>query len=599
MNFFTIRTKLFLAFIVISIIPIIIVTINSYKSYTKLVNQQVSLVTSNTISNSLEKIDNIYQNINRITLTFQQFSTVPGSPTVADQLYKLNTHKNVGQYDLYLARRDMQFFCNNLMLGNDYINGIYLFLPDGNSISFTSNNTDLSVGYVPKNDDWYRQTVQKKGSLYVGNVSTKKFIINAQPSITFARAIYDFDTHKFLGVLMLDCGLTIFHGLDNEIVPNMTNLYLVNNEGNILFDNKVSKIGQTLPVALKRKMSSNPHEDMEEVQNGHLTVIKPFPDIAWNIVGSIPINELYKPYNISEKLIIYISTTCGVIFILLSIVLSNLLTKPQIELSKIMHANKNLKPVTVHKYLNRNDEVGILYREYNTMIREINRYIKESYQNKLITLDSQMKSLEAQINSHFLYNTLESINSIAEIEEVESISIMTKALGDMFRYSIKTESELVSVSDELNHVNNYIAIQNIRYDNSIEFKIEIPPEIYSCRILKLILQPIIENSILHGLENKRMKGCVTLKAYEISNDRIIFEITDDGVGMSSDQLNKTRKFLEEQPEFKELGRRNKNSIGLKNVHSRIALYYGLEYGLTIESKENKGTTIKICAPKIS
>src|SRR4051812_16949882 len=217
------RTKMFLVFIVISIIPIIIVTINSYRSYTKLVNQQVSVVTSNTISNSLEKIDRIYQNINRITLTFQQFSTVPGAPTVADQLYKLINNKNAGPYDLYLARRDMQFFFNNLILSNDYINGIYLFLPDGKSISYTNNNTDLHFDYLPFNDDWYKQTIHQKGGLYVSNVSTKSFIINAQPSVTFARAIYDFNSHKLLGVLMLDCDIKIFQALDNDIIPNMTN----------------------------------------------------------------------------------------------------------------------------------------------------------------------------------------------------------------------------------------------------------------------------------------------------------------------------------------------------------------------------------------
>ncbi|ULT58322.1 sensor histidine kinase [Neobacillus drentensis] len=599
MNSLTTRTKMFLVFIVISIIPIIIVTINSYRSYTKLVNQQVSVVTSNTISNSLEKIDGIYQNINRITLTFQQFSTVPGSPTVADQLYKLINNKEVGPYDIYLARRDMQFFFNNLILSNDYINGIYLFLPDGNSISYTNNNTDLHFGYVPFNDVWYKQTLQKKGGLYVGNVSTKSFIINAQPSVTFARAIYDFNSHKLLGVLMLDCDIKIFKALDNDIIPNMTNLYLVNDTGNIIYDNRMSSIGKPLPDYLKSKISNNSLGNKEEVKNGNLTVIKSFPDNDWDIVASIPINELYKPYNLSEKLIIYISITCAVIFILLSMVLSNQLTRPTIELSRIMRTNKQLKPISTNKYLQRKDEVGILYTEYNNMIEAINRYIKESYQNKLMTLDSQMKSLEAQINSHFLYNTLESINSIAEIEEVESISIMTKALGDMFRYSIKTDSELVNVTDELNHVNNYITIQNIRYDNSIDFKLEIPTEIYTYQILKLILQPIIENSILHALESKRMKGSITLRAYEGNNNRIVFEIADDGVGMDSEKLNKIKKSLQEQPKFTELGRRNKQSIGLKNVHSRIGLYYGLEYGLTVESEVNKGTTIKLCVPKIN
>ncbi|WP_251028398.1 cache domain-containing protein [Bacillus sp. ISL-18] len=315
MNSLTTRTKMFLVFIAISIIPIIIVTINSYRSYTKLVNQQVSVVTSNTISNSLEKIDRTYQNINRITLTFQQFSTAPGSPTVADQLYKLINNKNVGPYDLYLARRDMQFFFNNLILSNDYINGIYLFLPDGNSISYTNNNTDLQFGYVASSDDWYKQTLNKKGDLYVGHVSTKSFIINAQPSVTFARAIYDFNSHKLIGVLMLDCDIKIFQALDNDIIPNMTNLYLANDTGYILYDNRMSDIGKKLPSYLRNIISTNSQGHFEDVQDGNLTVIKSFSDNDWNIVASIPVNELYKPYNLSEKINhLYINNMCRYLY---------------------------------------------------------------------------------------------------------------------------------------------------------------------------------------------------------------------------------------------------------------------------------------------
>jgi len=231
------------------------------------------------------------------------------------------------------------------------------------------------------------------------------------------------------------------------------------------------------------------------------------------------------------------------------------------------------------------------------MIEEINIFIKESYQNKIITLDSQMKALESQINSHFLYNTLESINSIAEIEEVESIAIISKALGDMFRYAIKTNSELVSLKEELAHVNNYLEIQKIRYEDKLNYFFEIQENLKDEQILKLILQPLVENAIYHGLEGKKNNWQLRIRVW--SEESIIFlEISDNGLGASIEQIQEINKLLNQAPKFTDLGRRDKQSIGMKNVNSRIELYYGPGYGLRFESVQNLGTKIKIRIPKL-
>ncbi|MFD0712259.1 sensor histidine kinase [Paenibacillus sp. GCM10027626] len=589
-----IKNKLFFVFLGISIIPIFIVTLISYNAYTSLVAKQVSLVSTNTIDNTVERIDHIFQNIDRITLTFQQFSTRPGAVTVSQELNKLVNNPNADQYDLFMARSNMLFFFNNLILGNPYLNGIYIFLPDGKSISYGI-GTDLVIDYEPLQDDWYVRTLEKGGGLYISDADKKDFLLNGEPSITFSRALYDVDTRQLLGVLMLDSGLDIFKGIDKDIVPNITNMFLVNGDGKILYDNYKARIGEQLPEPLAERLAGFDGKTAEKNSDGTLTVIRSFPDNDWKIVASITLSELYKQYGVSKRLLIYIGATCTVIFVLLSVLLSSLITKPIIDLSKTMRKSKFLNLVSAKKHLERSDEIGALYSMYNKMIQDINSYIKDSYQNKLITLDSQMKALEAQVNSHFLYNTLESINSIAEIEEVESIVVMTKALGDMFRYSIKTESELVAIEDELAHVNNYLTIQKIRYEEKIDFRFEIEEGVSSYRVLKLILQPIIENALYHGLEGTNNKGTVTVKVYR-SNEQILFEIADDGIGMAPEQLQELQTLLDAPPAFSELGRRDKQSIGLKNVHSRISLYYGSEYGLTLESEQGKGTKVFVNVP---
>jgi two-component system sensor histidine kinase YesM len=596
MIFWNIRKKLFIIFMVISLIPVIVVAISSYRSYTTLVSKQISLLSTNTIDNSVERMDDIFQNIDRITLTFQQFSVRPGTFTVADQLNELNHKPDLSLYDLFSARQNMMFFFNNLLLSNSYLSGIYIFLPNGESISY-GNGTDLALDYIPFEDEWYQQTLERKGGLYISEADNKDFIINSSPSISFSRALYDANTRELLGVLMLECDLSIFKELDKDIVPDITSIYLINSKGEILYDNTKTRVGENVPPSLMNLVNRSSEGIVEETNNGILTVVRPFQENDWKIVTSIYIQELYKQYGISEKLILYISITCAVIFILLSVVLSNLITKPVINLSKVMRTAKAYPLTPADNHLDRKDEIGVLYKEYNKMINDLEDYIRESYQNKLMTLDAQMKALEAQINSHFLYNTLESINSIAEIEEVENIAIMTKALGDMFRYSIKTDSELVTIEEELSHVNNYMSIQQIRYEGKINFETQIETGLQYIRILKLILQPIIENAIYHGFERTGKRGTITLKAYQAGKD-IIFEIADDGIGIPQEQLFQIQSAFTKIPEFKELGQRDKQSIGLKNVHSRIALYYGAGYGLSLYSQKDSGTTVRITVPRI-
>lgn len=167
----------------------------------------------------------------------------------------------------------------------------------------------------------------------------------------------------------------------------------------------------------------------------------------------------------------------------------------------------------------------------------------------------------------------------------------------MFRYSIKTKSELVTVADELNHVKDYISIQKIRFDNKFELKVDIPKEMYSMRVLKLILQPIVENALYHGLKYCNFGKEIMIKG-STNGVTISLEISDDGIGITPDQLKALQESLNEKPQFTELGQRNKQSIGLKNINSRIELYYGEGYGLSVASEEHKGTKITIRLPAL-
>lgn len=305
--------------------------------------------------------------------------------------------------------------------------------------------------------------------------------------------------------------------------------------------------------------------------------------------------NLAKEFNVTAVLIIIICAVCITGYIIFAYIISRYMVHPVEHLSHKMSSQSGHTLIQSTRYLNRTDEIGTLYNEYNAMVESLNAAVKQDYQDKLVLLDAQMKSLEARINSHFLFNTLEAINSIAELEDNETIATMSLALGNMFRYTLKTQSELVTVQDELGHVNDYVTIQRIRFDNRFHLDLDIPAEYLNNKVLKLILQPLVENALYHGLNYCTTGDTINIRAYA-ENNCLMIDVYDNGQGMDIETLTKLQSSLMEEASFTELGHRNKQSIGLKNIHSRIELYYGKGYGLTVTSRQNEWTNVQIRLP---
>ncbi|MFV0528781.1 MAG: sensor histidine kinase [Lachnospiraceae bacterium] len=568
------KNRFFLVFLLISTIPVIIITSFTYDRYTKLIKERTSETAANVFEKATLEANSSLDNIKHISVIFNFYSGDDNS--IVDDLKKYSgSSDGYTNYDVFQSNENIRFICKNLIFSSDYLNGIYIFTPSGETLGY-GYGIDLMPNYTPLHDKWYQNTLDLAGEYYVDGVSEKSFIINSDASVSFSQALYDVYTHEFLGVLFIDCSPKIFDLSNINTMPETAMLAVVKKNGPVLYSNIDSiksdisfKTSQTYTTALSTG-------DLE-------------------LVFSVNYEDLYREFGVTAILILAIALLCAAIAIILSLVLSSYLTRPIVHLSKKMaiKSGKNLETST--KYLERTDEIGVLYTEYNQMIETLSEYIQIELKNKLITLDSQMKSLEAQINSHFLYNTLESINSIAEIEGVDSISTISIALGDMFRYSIKTQSELVTVQDEVNHMMKYISIQEIRFNNAFSTEIHIPKEHYSLKVLKLILQPLVENALYHGLQYCHSGDRIILTC-RTEQQNIIFEIEDNGVGVEPQTLRDIQKHLDSKAEFSELGQRNKESIGLKNIHTRLVLYYGEGYGLSITSQLGKGTKITIKIP---
>ena len=224
---------------------------------------------------------------------------------------------------------------------------------------------------------------------------------------------------------------------------------------------------------------------------------------------------------------------------------------------------------------------------FNMMTTEIKHLMEQNVADQRQKRKSELMALQAQINPHFLYNTLDSIIWMAEWGKNKEVVLMTSSLAKLLRQSISNQNELVRVEDEVAYTTSYLTIQKMRYKDKLEYEILVDPEILNYKVAKLILQPLVENAIYHGIKYKEGKGKVLVEGF-LRDEELILRITDDGIGMSEEKM--AHLFEKRETDSR------KNSVGVLNVHERIRLYYGKDYGLTFESAEGEGTKVEIHIP---
>ena len=569
------KYRFFLIFSALSLVPLLLFFYIAYTHYISLSNTQIVTTSLNIMDQAVKETNSVFSDIQHILETVQY--AAPNEESFLQELRKFSdTDSENSAKDIYEANKSLKSTFQNMVFLSEYINGIFVFTPSGEIIGQGyGNGVEVRSDYNPKESEWYENTLSLEGKIYADGIKKREYLLNDTLSVSFSMCIYDVYSRKFLGVLYVNCAPEIF-SLD-----------------------KINVLPKSAEFTLKRAddvlYSTSDGDGAKENQ-----VIEYERDISCNGVVLTAVfdkTELAAEYRMIWKLMVGELLIFLIIFVVLSYFLSQYLTKPITALSRIMAQQREKLIILESPYFNRTDEIGTLYNQYYNMLEENKRYIKSEYENKLILMDTQMKALESQINAHFLYNTLEAINSLAEIEGEKEISTMALALGDMFRYSIKTKGAVVILEKELCHVENFVAIQQIRFDNAFIFNMDVPQELLSSHILKLTLQPLVENALYHGLLNCSMGSTITLSARK-AGGKLYFSVTDDGVGISGEAMEQLRKSLMKKSSFAEPNGDGNGSIGLKNINSRIQLYYGEQYGVNIVSETGKGTTVTICVPEI-
>ncbi|UQZ76249.1 two-component sensor histidine kinase [Niallia circulans] len=307
--------------------------------------------------------------------------------------------------------------------------------------------------------------------------------------------------------------------------------------------------------------------------------------VYWNIVS---FDSIIAKVQTTKYTMLAIFFLLNLVVLFMAIVFSSKLTKP---IEQLVSAMKNVQKGDLSikntlQPMQAKDEIGILTDHFILMIERINTLIKENYEKQLLIKDTEFKALQAQINPHFLYNTLESINWQAKMNRQTDISSMVESLGYLLRNAISAKHDAVLLEEEIFIVDHYIRIQKYRYGDRLIFHKMIPPETKNCYIPKLMIQPLVENAIHYALEQMIEPCKITVHAV-LRENNLHITVEDNGPGMEEELLAKVRK-----QEVRTRG----TGIGLYNIDSRIKLLYGEEFGLIIKSKRGTGTQVHLIIP---
>lgn len=553
-----------MSMLILSILSFIVMQI-SFKIYdNQLINsssETLNLYTTN-IENELRKIDK---------LTFHILS----DNKVQKYIEIINSEGN--SYEKYYAIESVKKILLDQSETEKYISSISLVDLNGNV--YTSGNSMIDFNEATQKEILRR--IEKK----VGGITWIE-PLNEDVDFIAARKIKSLSNMSTIGTLIIRINTNALIDWISKVDPQRnTNIIITSDANSIIYKDVRLRLHADSELILEGNTNK-----VYEINNIKYLINYGKSDYTkWNYIYLLPYETIFKDINIMRTVLIICFLIIFIIIDFIGIGFANTITNKIIILSKkmkkIQNGNFNIKGIDriPDEYC---DEVGQLNNNFLTMAGKIDTLIRENYIKQILIKETQLKALQGQINPHFLYNTLNSINWEAKINKQYKISTMVNSLGNLLRNSINSKNDIIKLKEEINLVQDYITIQKIRYEDRLEFKVNVDEEIKECCVLKLILQPIVENSIKYGVEYLTGVCEIEITASK-DGETLLLEVMDNGTGVSEEFMD---KFKKGEVESKGTG------IGLKNIEERIKLFFGEEYGLEIKRRADRGTVVRIRIP---
>ncbi len=497
------------------------------------------------------------------------------------------------------ARRDQIIsFLDSISRTRDDIS-LILIVGDNGEIVTHDNSLEINGNVLVPDQEWYRRAIRSSGWTVVSPPHVQNIIRGVYPwVITLSRTINDRETGRVRGVMLVDLNFSVINELVNRVTFGRKGyLFIVDPDGRIVYHPRQELIYSGLEREYIDRVLSNTYGSftVEDGRGERVYTVRSSTRTRWRTVGVAYSSELVRNRDRIGRYYTWWALLCLLVAIAVSFVVSVYLSRPIMRLRESMKAvergNFDIQ-VDVHT----SNEIGDLARDFSIMVAQIRKLIRKNAADLEQKRKSELLALQNQITPHFLYNTLDSVIWMAEARQHDHVVTTISALARLLRLSISHGDELITIKNEIEHIKSYLTIQKIRYRDTLDYEILVDEAILDFRIPKIVLQPLVENAIYHGIKNKEESGRVEVHGRRYGSE-VVLTVVDDGVGIPEEQMRALLDPSRPDGAVRTDGR-NGTRVGVRNVHDRIRLYFGTSYGLEFRSNDSGGTSVRVKLPVV-
>ncbi|UUZ92376.1 sensor histidine kinase [Paenibacillus sp. P25] len=585
-------SKLMITYLLLTVVPMALLGYFSYVRYTGSIESQVGKYVPRILSQAGGNIDRKLDEL-------QNLSELIYNSNEVVSILRRDSGPSLSQSRLRQDQYTVESYLSRTYLSGNYSDVLGVFVLSKNRVFQNAKRTyrDFDPGAFANVQDATDAYARGKMSIILPYDSSLRFEGNV-PYLLIVKPIKDFDNRKSLGTMIIAVTLTFIQDVLAELAESDSGeSWIMDGGGKIVYHTDPEQIGGRYPDARRFPVTYGSFKRTDAADGG-LFSVSTSAFTGWMLVHRIPAKELTGPAdrvrNATIAAFILFAAVTGAI----SVLLAWNFTRPLNQLRRLMADVQKGNFEVDMRIRSRDDEIGMLAHRFNSMVREIRELIREKYQIELRQKEAELYALQFQINPHFMYNTLETISMAVEEGEREQVVEMVFLLGRMLRFSLGNKRRIVAIAEELQHVEDFLRIQKFRFEDTLEYDVRTSVDTEKYGTPKFILRPIVENSIKYGLEH-RQKVRIDIGIEQVERDghqtgAIRFTVRDNGVGMNAAKLEQVRRILQDSP-----GTPRDSGFGLVNVHSRIAMKFGVPYGLSIDSEEGAGTVTVLEIPLLA
>ncbi|CAM3086505.1 sensor histidine kinase [Paenibacillus lupini] len=571
--FFPMRLKFVVLLCGFITAPFLISGIMTYYQYSKNVEEDSISYTNQIINQVSINVDRYINDVDRLTMAPYYDNAV------LDILKKHGTPSTSGSYVSSDQMAKMNLMISSLAVDRSEIQGILLFAYDGTLFSNLQNT--VSKSWDAAQNDWMKEAEEADGELIVLPPHTGTYYLDEQRQVvSIVRVIRETFTNKHLGIIKVDLTDQGFAKILAGTSTGSTSLvYLTDRQDRVLYPFSSTSAATELTSSTPDFIKATKRSDYTGIQ----------------VTGLVRKNEIKEGARSLAQYTLWITVISILIAYIAAGIASGRMVRPIRELQMKMRRVQR-GDFAARAKITTSDEMGQMTEGFNVMVSELERLVKEVYESKIRQRDAELDALQSQINPHFIYNTLEAINSLAMDKHQEEISDIAVNLGKLLRYTVERKERFVYLRDELSFVEAYSQIQGSRLGEQIEVEIHVELGHDYLMVPKLILQPFIENAIEHAMGTDKLTVRLHTK---IEDDHLIIFVEDNGMGISPEKMQQVEQHIYATP-VEHVDRRGfgekKKGFALRNVHWRLFLLYGEGCGLFIDKNNREGTVFYLRLP---